>query len=143
MPPLVSIVVPVYNDAEFLPECMESILAQTYQNWDCTIVNNCSTDGSAEIARQYVARDPRIRVHNNERFLRAIQNHNAALRRLSSASEYCKIVFGDDWIFPGCLEQMVAVGEAHHSVGIVGAYGLQEWEVKWDGLPFQSGPIPG
>ncbi len=58
--PLVSIVVPVYNEAEFLAECMDSIIAQTYQNWECTIVNNCSTDDSAEIARQYAAADRRI-----------------------------------------------------------------------------------
>jgi glycosyltransferase involved in cell wall biosynthesis len=143
VPPLVSIVVPVYNEQEYLAECMDSILAQTYRNWNCTIVNNCSTDGSAEIARRYAAKDPRVRVHNNERLLRALPNHNAALRQISPASKYCKIVFADDWIFPECVERMVAVGEAHSSVGIVGAYGLQDWEVKWDGLHFQSGPISG
>ncbi len=48
--PLVSVVTPLYNNREFLEECIEIVRAQTYQNWDYTIVNNCSTDGSAEIA---------------------------------------------------------------------------------------------
>jgi len=79
-------------------ECIESILAQTYQNWDCTIINNCSTDATAEIARRYVAKDARIRVQENEKFLRVIPNHNVALRQISSASKYCKMVFADDWL---------------------------------------------
>ena len=44
--PLVSIITPLYNNAEHLSECIESVLAQTYPHWDYTIVNNCSTDGS-------------------------------------------------------------------------------------------------
>src|SRR5882724_7298074 len=59
--PLISVVTPVYNGAEHLAECIESVLAQTYQNWDYTIVDNCSTDGSVEIARRYAAKDRRIR----------------------------------------------------------------------------------
>ena len=51
--PLVSVITPVYNGEEFLPECIESVLAQTYQNWDYTIVNNRSTDRTLEIAKSY------------------------------------------------------------------------------------------
>jgi glycosyltransferase involved in cell wall biosynthesis len=141
--PLVSVVTPVYNCAEYLAECIESILAQTYQNWNYTIVDNRSTDGSAEIAGRYAAKDPRIRVHENVEFLRAVPNHNHALRQISSESKYCKIVFADDWIFPECLQQMVALGEEHSSVGIVGAYGLKDREVMWAGLPYPSRLITG
>src|SRR5713101_2123198 len=141
--PLVSIVTPVYNGADHLAECVESILAQSYQDWECTIVNNCSIDASAEIARSYAAKDSRIRVHDNEKFLRVIANHNVALRQISPSSKYCKIVFADDWIFPECLEQMVSVAEEHPSVGIVGAYGLQGHEVMWAGLPYPSRLVSG
>ena len=141
--PLVSVVIPVYNGAHYLAECVESIFAQTYQNWDCIIVNNCSTDDSAAIARRYAAKDSRIRVHENQKFLRAVPNHNVGLRQISTASEYCKIVFADDWIFPECLERMVAVGERHPSVGIVGAYGLEGRQVMWAGLPCPSTLVPG
>jgi glycosyltransferase involved in cell wall biosynthesis len=141
--PLVSIVTPVYNDAAFLAECIESVMAQTYQNWDYTIVNNCSTDGSAEIARRYAAKDPRIKVYDNQEFLHALPNHNCALRQISPQSKYCKIVFSDDWIFPQCIAQMVELAEAHPSIGIVGAYGLQGHEVLWSGLPYPCALISG
>lgn len=141
--PLVSIVVPVYNNAEYLPECIESILAQTYENWDCTIVNNCSTDGSGDVARRYAAKDPRIRVHDNDQFLRAVPNHNNALRQISLDSKYCKIVFADDWIFPRCIEEMVSLAEENPSVSVVGAYGLEEHRVAWAGLPYRSRVVSG
>ncbi|MFZ1974630.1 MAG: glycosyltransferase family 2 protein, partial [Candidatus Acidiferrales bacterium] len=60
--PLVSIVTPAYNEENYLAECVESVLAQTYTNWDYTIVNNCSTDATLAIAQKYAAGDPRIRV---------------------------------------------------------------------------------
>ena len=136
--PLVSIVTPVYNGAEYLPECIESVLAQTYQNWDYTIVNNCSTDESMDIARRYAARDSRIRIHDNREFLSVIPNHNGALRQISPASKYCKMLFADDWIFPECIERMVSVAEQYPSVGIVGAYVLQGTEVICTGLPYAT-----
>lgn len=149
--PRVSIITPVYNNADDLAECIESVLAQTYGNWDYTIVNNCSTDSSGEVARRYAAKDSRIRVIDNEQFLRVIPNHNHALRQISPESEYAKIVFADDWIFPSCIEKMILVGEANPSVGIVGAYGLEETRrgsvredvVMWTGLPYPSLRVSG
>jgi glycosyltransferase involved in cell wall biosynthesis len=141
--PLVSVLTPVYNNADYLPQCIESVLSQTYQNWDYLIVNNCSTDGSGEIAHSYAAKDARIRVHDNTTFLNAVPNHNFTLRQISPASKYCKFVFGDDWIFPSCLQDMVAVAEQNPSVGIVGAYGLDGRWVVWDGLPYQSTVMTG
>lgn len=141
--PLVSVVTPVYNEAGYLAECINSVLAQTYQNWELTIIDNCSTDGSLEVARQYAARDRRIRIYENQQFLRVISNHNVALRQISSESKYCKVVLADDWIFPDCLEQMVALAEAHPSVGIVGAYAIEGQRVAWTGLPYPSPLVTG
>jgi glycosyltransferase involved in cell wall biosynthesis len=143
--PLVSVITPVYNGEEFLAECIESVLAQTYQNWNYTIVNNRSTDRTLEIARSYAARDVRIRVHDNAEFLPIIQNHNHAIGQISPQSKYCKVVLADDWLFPECLMKMTALGEAHPSVGLVGAYGLHGdgIHVMWRGIPFPQTVVTG
>jgi glycosyltransferase involved in cell wall biosynthesis len=136
--PLVSIVTPVHNESAYLAECIESVLAQTYENWDYTIVDNCSTDGSAEIARTYAAKDRRIHIHENQQFLPAIANHNLAVAKISPGSKYCKVVLGDDWIFPECLQRMVGLAEQQPSIGLVGAYALEGQQVKWTGLPYPA-----
>jgi glycosyltransferase involved in cell wall biosynthesis len=141
--PLVSVITPVYNGEEFLAECIESVLAQTYQNWDYTIVNNFSTDRTLEIARSYAARDSRIRVHDNREFLPIIQNHNHSIRQISPASKYCKVVLADDWLFPECLMRMVPLAEAHPSVGLVGGYGFDGIHVLWRGLPMPPTVVSG
>lgn len=148
--PLVSVVTPVYNCVRYLSECIESILAQTYQNWEYIIVDNCSDDGTTEIAEQYGKKDRRIQVRHNEEFLDIIPNHNKAFRLISPESKYCKDVSADDWIVPECLERMVAVAEAHPSVGIVGSYQVsgggsnwRSWSVRWGELPYGRSVIPG
>jgi glycosyltransferase involved in cell wall biosynthesis len=143
--PLVSVVTPVYNGADFLAECIESVLQQTYQNWDLTIVNNCSTDRTLQIAQEYASRETRIRIHNNTEFLPIIQNHNHAIHQISPQSKYCKVVLADDWLFPECIMKMVSLAEQHSSVGLVGAYGLDGdgMHVLWRGLPFPRTVVPG
>ena len=141
--PRVSVLTPAYNSAKYLAECIESVLAQTYQNWDYTIVNNGSTDGTLAIAERYAASDPRIRVLSNARTLPIIQNHNHTIRQISKESKYCKFVFADDWIFPECLERMVAVAEAEPSVGLVGAFMMDGQAVMWAGPPYPATRISG
>jgi glycosyltransferase involved in cell wall biosynthesis len=141
--PLVSVVTPVYNGAEFLAECIESVLAQTYANWDYTIVDNCSTDESLAIAQKFADQDPRIRVVKNDRFLNILENHNHTARRISLQSKYCKFVFADDRLYPNCLEEMVRVAERNSSIGLVGAYTTDGRAVRWHGPPFPSEWISG
>ncbi|MBZ5665686.1 MAG: glycosyltransferase family 2 protein, partial [Acidobacteriia bacterium] len=141
--PLVSVLTPVYNGADHLAECIESVLAQAYTNWDYTIVNNCSTDESLAIAQKYAARDPRIRIVNNDRFLRILENHNETIRQISPESKYCKFVFADDWLYPSCIEEMVGVAEQHPSIGLVGAYTMDGRAVCWHGPPHPARCITG
>lgn len=141
--PLVSVVTPVYNGEKYLAECIESVFAQTYANWEYLIINNFSTDGSLAIAQKYAAKDKRIRVHNNQKFLDLMPNWNHAILQISPHSKYCKFVHADDWIFPECLEKMVNIAEKNPSVGIVSAYRLDEDTVNLDGLPYPSSMVPG
>ena len=141
--PLVSVLTPVYNGAGHLQECIESVLAQSYPHWEYTIVNNCSTDDSLKIAQDYAAREPRIRVVNNDRVLSKVANHNRALLEMGLDAKYCKFVFADDWLYPGCIEDMVRLAEHEPSIGLVGAYTTDGEAVLWPGPRYPSGRVPG
>jgi glycosyltransferase involved in cell wall biosynthesis len=141
--PLVSVVTPVYNGAEFIQECIESVLGQTYENWEYLIVDNCSTDDTLEIARSYEARDPRIRVVTPGVFVDQIESGNRSLREISPKSKYTKVLHADDWLFPECLERMVELAERNPTVGIVSAYRLEETKVTLTGLPVAISVVPG
>lgn len=141
--PLVSVVTPVYNGEPFLAECIESVLKQTYKNFEYIIVNNCSTDHSLEIALDYAKKDSRIRFHNNNSFVAVIENHNIAFSLISPAAKYCKVVSADDLILPDCIMRMVEVAEANPSVGIVGSYEIAGSRVRWQGFQYPRSVIPG
>ena len=140
--PLVSVVTPFYNTESYLAECIESVLGQSYRNFEYLLVNNCSTDRSVTIAEGYARQDPRIRLVHNTSFLTQTQNLNHAVAQISPDSVYCKIVQADDFLFPACLTEMVAVAQANRSVGLVGAYTLLGWKdraaVYLDGLRYPS-----
>lgn len=120
--PLVSVVTPVYNGERYLRECIESVLAQSHQNFEYVIVNNQSKDKTPEIAEEYAKSDSRVRVHHNRDFLDLIPNWNHAMRQISCESKYCKVVHADDTLFPSCLESMVGLAEENPKVGVVGSY---------------------
>lgn len=141
--PYISIVTAVCNGESFLSECIDSVLAQTFQNWDQIIVDNCSEDRSLCIARSYEAQDDRIRVFVNEEKLEPIQNWNYALGLISPDSLYCKVLFADDWLFPDCISAMVAVAVESESIGIVGTYRLNDKYVDLDGLKYPSTKTSG
>ena len=145
--PLVSVVTPVYNGEKYLSECIESVLSQTYQNWEYVIVNNCSDDRTLAIAEEYQRRDSRIRVYSNETLLPIIASHNRAFSLISPEGKYCKVVSADDWIVSECLDRMVALAEANPSVGIVGAYQLSGgdgiWYTRNVGLPYSQTVVSG
>src|SRR5271163_333260 len=90
--PLVSVVTPFFNTAPYLAECIESVLAQSYSEFEYILMDNCSTDGSGEIAKTYAGRDPRIRLIRCSEFVSQLKNYNRALAEISDASQYCKIV---------------------------------------------------
>ena len=142
--PLVSIVTPVYNGEQYLAECIESVLSQTYRNWEYIIVNNCSTDDSLEIARGYASKDARIKICNTPELLPIMKNWNFMMRQISPDSQYCKVVHADDWLYPDCLTWMVALGARHPSVGIIGAYTLRNTpKLACDGLSSEQEVLSG
>lgn len=122
--PLVSVVTPVHNGEPYLAECIESVLAQTYEHWEYTVSDNASTDHSLDIASAYARKDSRIRVVSTDRLLNVMASQNFAFRQVSPDAAYCKMVHADDWLLPDCLRLMVEVAEANPTVGLVGSYRL-------------------
>jgi glycosyltransferase involved in cell wall biosynthesis len=133
--PLVSVVTPFYNTADYLEQCITSVLSQTYREFEYVLCDNCSTDGSTEIAALYASKDSRVRFIRFEELLPQVANYNRALDQMSPNAEWCKIVQADDWLYDSCLERMIEVGALDDEVGLVSSYYLKGNAVRGWGLP--------
>jgi glycosyltransferase involved in cell wall biosynthesis len=104
--PKVSLLIPTYNYARFLPAAIESVLAQDFTDYELIISDDASSDRSAEILLEYAARDSRIKLHLQSANLGMVLNWNWCLRK--ARGEYIKYVFGDDQLAsPKALGKMV------------------------------------
>lgn len=104
--PLVSVCVPVYNGEQYLKECLDSIIAQSFTDLEVIIVDDCSIDSSYELALHYASLDQRIRVVRNQRNLGLVSNWNKAT--LLANCEWIKFLFQDDLLEPSCIEKMLS-----------------------------------
>lgn len=104
--PRVSIGVPVYNGEKFLRATLDSILAQTFTDFEVVICDNCSTDSTPKICREYAARDSRVTYHCNERNLGPAPNYNRCFEL--SRGELFKWSAADDLMAPTFLELCIA-----------------------------------
>jgi glycosyltransferase involved in cell wall biosynthesis len=141
--PRVSVVTPVHNGERHLAECIESVLGQSFDQWEYTIVDNCSDDGTLEIAERYAAVDSRIRYERHNDYVGVIESHNRAFETMDPRSTYCKVLGSDDWLYPECLERMVALADASPDVGVVSAYCLAGATVDLVGLPYWKTTVTG
>ena len=98
---LISIIVPIYNVENYLRQCLDSIVAQTYQNFECLLINDGSPDHSADICREYVSKDSRFRYFEKE------NGGVSSARNLGieySKGEYITFIDSDDWVDSDYLE---------------------------------------
>ncbi|OLY94157.1 glycosyltransferase family 2 protein [Cnuella takakiae] len=119
MKPKVSVLIPTYNYARFLDEAIQSVLAQTYTDFELLIMDNCSTDNTEAVVRPYL-QDPRVTYYKNEKNLGLVGNWNKCLDH--ARGEYIKFLCADDKFHPHLLEKFVAVMEAYPSVMLVTSY---------------------
>jgi glycosyltransferase involved in cell wall biosynthesis len=133
----------VYNGAKYLEECLDSIAAQTYQDWEAVVVNNCSTDGTAEIIDKFVARDSRFRAMHCQEFVPKPDNYNRAVACASKGAEFVKIVEADNSLRRECIARMVETAELDPDIGIVGCYYLDGFMLKGGGAGPDRTVIPG
>lgn len=98
--PKISVIIPVYNCARFLPRCIESVTGQTLSDFELIIIEDHSHDNSLEICREYAAKDSRISVYiNPAKGVSEARNYGLD----KATGEYACFIDADDWVEPGCL----------------------------------------
>lgn len=116
--PKISVCIPTYNGSVFLSQAVTSVLMQDYQDYELVIVDNCSDDDSVEIIRALMKGYERIiRFYRNESNIGLAGNLNKCIEYARGA--FIKILCVDDYLFQGCLSQMVSKLEANKSVVLV------------------------
>lgn len=104
MDPLISIIIPIYNTAPYLPECIDSILSQSFKDIELLLINDGSTDGGGTLCDEYARKDCRIRVFHKE------NGGVSSARNLgldNASGEWVYFVDSDDQVLPGGLQTMV------------------------------------
>jgi len=118
MTPKVSICMPNYNFAQYLPEAIESVLKQSYSNFEFIIIDNCSTDNSAEIIKRYAESESRIQFSVNEYNVGLVNNLNLCLKK--AQGDYIKFLFSDDMLASDkAVEKMVSVLDSDQEIALV------------------------
>ncbi|MDJ0688712.1 MAG: glycosyltransferase family 2 protein [Xenococcaceae cyanobacterium MO_188.B32] len=107
--PLISVCIPTYNGEKYLRECFDSVLAQTFSDFEVLVVDDRSSDETINIAKEYAGQDHRIRVVQNESNLGLVGNWNRCIDL--AQGEWIKFVFQDDLIQPTCLEKLISVSK--------------------------------
>ena len=126
---------PSYNTAEFIGKAIESVIDQTYQNWELLIIDDCSTDNSAEVVNTY--RDSRIKFFVNSRNIGAALSRNFAL--LKAQGKWIAFLDSDDLWLPDKLEKQIAFMEKNNYYFSYTKY--YEFDEKGDSLNvFMTGP---
>ncbi len=116
MKPDISVIMSVYNGETYLAEAIESVINQTFQNWELIIINDCSTDTTAEILADFSLRDKRIKVYTNEVNLKLPSSLNKAISL--SCGKYIARMDADDICLPDRLEKQYKFMEERSDVAL-------------------------
>lgn len=105
-PPLISVIIPVFMDEDYLPACLDSVLSQDFTDYEVICIDDGSTDGSAAILAEYEKMDPRVRVINSEKNRGQAAARNTGLN--AASGEYVYMMDADDLIEPGTFSALHA-----------------------------------
>ncbi|GAX43513.1 putative glycosyl transferase [Tolypothrix sp. NIES-4075] len=130
--PLVSIIITSYNYAQYIGQAIESVLCQTYNNWELIIIDDCSNDNSLNVIRSF--EDERIQLLTSEKNQGVAASHNKAYA-LCQGKYFCNLD-ADDYMAPEKLEKQVRYLESHPEVDILGTYII---EVDSESQPILGG----
>jgi glycosyltransferase involved in cell wall biosynthesis len=140
---MISVIVPIYNSETYLKDCLESILGQTYRDWECILVDDGSADGSPDLIDSYCSLDSRLRAIHQD-------NHGVSYARNvgidHACGEYVTFVDSDDWIEGQYLERLYETISGHDAdLSICGLQQVfsdgrkKKFHVKDDSFPLDAG----
>ena len=115
--PKVSIIMPVYNGEKYLEEAIQSILLQTFQDWELWLVNDCSTDSSLKIMEKYAGENDKIQIITNSENYQLPRSLNIGFRH--ARGTYLTWTSDDNFYQPDAVEVMVRELENHPDCGLV------------------------
>lgn len=133
---LISIIVPIYNVENYLRQCLDSILNQTYQNFECLLINDGSPDNSADICREYVEKDSRFKYFEKENGGLS-DARNYGIRQ--SKGSYLTFVDSDDWLENDALQQLYDALKKENADISIGRYNCYD-ESRCQYLFYDSNP---
>lgn len=117
--PQISIIVPVYNAEKYLRQCLDSIIAQNYIDWECILVDDGSKDGSGNICDEYTQRDNRFKVFHQDNagssFARNVGIENAK-------GYWVSFIDADDWIAADHIKNLIACAETNDAEIVISAF---------------------
>lgn len=118
--PLVSIIIPTYNRADLLTETLDSVLAQTYQNWECLVIDDGSTENNVEIVNNYQKRDDRFKLFVRKKFNRPKGANSCRNIGIENAKgKYIIFLDSDDLMLKHCLESRIEFMELNQQFDFV------------------------
>lgn len=120
--PLVSIIIPTFNRAHLIGETLDSVIAQTYQNWECIVVDDGSTDDTAKVMEAYTAKDSRIQYHHRPPEHKPGGNGARNYGFKMSRGEYVNWFDSDDLMLPNFLEEKIALFDEERVLVITTGY---------------------
>ena len=107
---MISIVIPVYNAEKYLNKCIDSVLGQTYPNWELILIDNGSTDDSMTICKEYAGKDNRITAIHQYQNKGVSVARNLGMQRCSG--EFITFIDADDWVREDYLETLIRIQKA-------------------------------
>ena len=130
----ISVVMPVYNTEKYVWKAIESILAQSFKDFELVIIDDCSTDWSYEICKEYSEKDDRIKLYKNEENIWVVKTRNRLFKKISKDSIYIAILDADDVARNDRLEKQFNFLENNLDYSILWSninIINENWKVSW------------
>ncbi len=124
--PVCSVIIPAYNAEKYIEATLESVRVQSFPDFECIVVDDCSADGTKELVRRFCGADARFRLLENEKNLKVAGTRNRGVA--AARGKYVAFLDSDDLFLPDKLEAQISLAEEEGYAFVCGAYELMDEE---------------